>query len=338
MEIFILILFTVIFSFLLLFFFFLYQQQKKAVQRLNNGSLIASTSKGSVEYAILGNGPVILSLHGGVGGWDQGIVIAQNWLNLANHGFSILSLSRPGYLRTPLETGKSPEEAADAIAALLDTLGIDKVSVLGTSGGGPTALQFALRYPDRTRCLILFSAISLRHIQPGRTRKNYGWFLFSKYSAYIMDTVWLILNNMLDIFPRLMIKSIFKATSTDEFKINDALDYVMTNKKAFSCIKDLMNTQIPLSTRKPGLDNDLMTFAKLESCKTEQISCRALIVHGRLDGNVPFSHAEFTSGTIPHAELYVVENAGHLTCTAPGADQMRFAILEFLKKNNYCNE
>lgn len=44
--------------------------------------------------------------------------------------------SRPGYLRTPLSVDRTPKEQAEALAALLDTLKIDKVAVVGGSGGG----------------------------------------------------------------------------------------------------------------------------------------------------------------------------------------------------------
>jgi pimeloyl-ACP methyl ester carboxylesterase len=45
---------------------------------------------------------------------------------------------------------------------LLDALAIDTVAVVGISAGGPGALQFVLRHPDRAKALILLSAISRR--------------------------------------------------------------------------------------------------------------------------------------------------------------------------------
>ena len=62
-----------------------------------------------------------LSVHGGLGGADQGRLIAD-WL--AGEGYRILSPSRPGYLGTPLASGATVEEQADLLAALHDTLEI----------------------------------------------------------------------------------------------------------------------------------------------------------------------------------------------------------------------
>ena len=60
---------------------------------------------------------------------------------------------------------RHPEAQADLYAALLDLLKIDSVVVIGLSGGGASALQFALRHPERCRGLILISAIS-RQVPP----------------------------------------------------------------------------------------------------------------------------------------------------------------------------
>ena len=64
-------------------------------------------------------------------------------------GYRVLTPDRPGYLGTPIVNGGTPERQADLAAALLDTLGIDRVAVVGLSAGGPGAIQFAVRHADR---------------------------------------------------------------------------------------------------------------------------------------------------------------------------------------------
>ena len=50
--------------------------------------------------------------------------------------------------------GETPDEQARAFSALLDTLGIDRVFVVGTSGGGPSSIRFAALFPEKTISLI----------------------------------------------------------------------------------------------------------------------------------------------------------------------------------------
>ena len=140
--------------------------RRRLLSQVLRGSEIAETAKGRVEFARVGTGPVILNFHGGATGYDQ--TLALSW-NLHQAGFAVLTPSRPGYLRTPLVTGPAPEQAADAVAGLLDVLGLDKVGVIGTSGGGATALQFALRHPERVWGLVLQSAVTQRFIEPRRS-------------------------------------------------------------------------------------------------------------------------------------------------------------------------
>jgi pimeloyl-ACP methyl ester carboxylesterase len=50
-------------------------------------------------------------------------------------------------------------DVADDYAVLLDRLGLDSVAVVGISGGGPHALAFAVRHPDRVRALSVVAGV-----------------------------------------------------------------------------------------------------------------------------------------------------------------------------------
>jgi hypothetical protein len=89
---------------------------------LLSSKLIPKTEKtalGVVEYVEIGEGPVVVALHGAMGGWDQNVILAQT---IGDMGYRYIAMTRPGYLGTPMRSGKSPEQQGDLIAALLDTL------------------------------------------------------------------------------------------------------------------------------------------------------------------------------------------------------------------------
>ncbi len=116
-----------------------------------------STGRGPVEYAEWGDGPAVLLLHGAMGGYDQGYILG---LTVGEPGYRYVAVSRPGYLGTPLTAGRTPQEQADLCAELLDALGNDRAAGMAVSGGGPCALQFALRHCHRCWALILVSTCS----------------------------------------------------------------------------------------------------------------------------------------------------------------------------------
>jgi pimeloyl-ACP methyl ester carboxylesterase len=305
--------------------------RRRVLAQVLHGSQLAGTAKGPVEYSLVGAGPVILQLHGGAAGYDQ--TLALSW-NLHESGFTVLTPSRPGYLRTPLTTGSTPEEAADAVAGLLDVLSIERVCVMGTSGGGPTALQFALRHPRRVWGLVFQSAISQRFVEPRRsTHSLIGRVVFSRkkwladfgaWGAYLVARCW----------PRLLIRSLLNAS--DELpraKAKERLSYVLRHPDQMSFFRRVAASGMPLSVRQTGLKNDLHQFAGLPVYPLERLTCPTLVVHGRADGNVPLAHAEFVAGTIPNAELFAMEDCGHFIWAGPGAAQYHEQVRSFLRRH-----
>lgn len=113
---------------------------------------IADTSYGKVSYIDKGNGEVILICHGICGGYDQ----AYDTLAKAEHNYRILAPSRFGYPGSDMPENATIEMQVETFKELLDQLGIDKTYVLGTSAGGTTAIKFALKYPERTKGVILY--------------------------------------------------------------------------------------------------------------------------------------------------------------------------------------
>jgi len=114
--------------------------------------LVAVLAAGPIEYAEIGEGPPILLVHGAGGGYDQGLDLG---VPLANSGFRVIAVSRFGYLRTPLPADASAAAQAEAHAALLDALKIERAAIMGASAGAPSTMQFALRHADRCSALVL---------------------------------------------------------------------------------------------------------------------------------------------------------------------------------------
>jgi pimeloyl-ACP methyl ester carboxylesterase len=138
----------------------LYRQYRRDIQaareRVRNlGSHVVSTGDDSIEYLTFGQGQPVLVVHGIVGGCDQALLNARDHVG---EGFLSLLPSRFGYLRTPLPAGATPATQADTYVGLLDTLGIARAAIMGISAGGTSAIQFALRHPDRCAALVLLSS------------------------------------------------------------------------------------------------------------------------------------------------------------------------------------
>jgi pimeloyl-ACP methyl ester carboxylesterase len=120
------------------------------------------TRHGLMEWADRGSGPPLLMLHGTGGGFDQGLLFTGR---LRRAGWRVIAPSRFGYLGTAMPPNPSAGKEADALADLLDHLGIGRLPVIGGSAGALPAIEFAIRHPDRTSALV---AIVPAAFAPGR--------------------------------------------------------------------------------------------------------------------------------------------------------------------------
>ncbi|WP_062463954.1 alpha/beta fold hydrolase [Demequina soli] len=68
-----------------------------------------------------------------------------------DRGIRWVSLDRPGYGGSTRREGRCVADVAEDVAAVADTLGIERFAVVGHSGGGPHALACAALQPQRVR-------------------------------------------------------------------------------------------------------------------------------------------------------------------------------------------
>jgi pimeloyl-ACP methyl ester carboxylesterase len=278
--------------------------EAEQVKRLESGSKVAKTAKGAVEYALSGSGKhTILFVHGTPGGYDQGVRLADA---AKKQGHRLLRVSRPGYLRTPIETGEAPEAQADAYAALLDTLGIEKVSVMGISGGGPSSAQFCARHPARCEALFLLSAVTkAREKQPNRPP--------SMVEAVMRGTDfggWLALRGV-QRNPEGAIKRL--VTDPENQK------RILSRPEQRAAYVTLAEGTLVLPThRGAGAFNDRRWFTEMPPIPLASIRAPTLAVHGDADQSVPIDHAEEVVKQVPGAELIKIAGGDHfITLTHP---------------------
>ena len=273
---------------------------------IKTGSKILDTAAGPMEYQQIGNnGPVLLLLHGTPGGYDQAIPI---------EGMRVLVPSRPGYLRTPLDTGRTPQEQADAYAALMDSLGIDQVIVMGASGGGPSAIAFAVRHPKRTVALIALEAVS-QTLSLEELTIEMPFFMSSDFY------MWAALSAMKTLMgPEEIVELVVPNPENQRLILDDPAK--------LKRIESLMWSSWPMSLRQLGEANDFTQFADID-LNASAISVPTLIIHGTEDINVEYTQSIALAEQIPGAILHTVDGADHMMPFSH-SEEMTAAIEEFL--------
>ena len=276
----------------------------KIFDDLSFESKVVETKQGKVEYHLSeGDGPVILISHGGLGGLDQARVIAS-WVDDAK--YRLLCPSRPGYLGTPLESGKTIEEQADLFAALLDVLKIDKVAIVTVSAGGPPGYVFSIRHPDRVWALVAIDSVS-------------GYYDMPETAGVIAQAIFMtdfgqkILKKIEEKKPDLFLKQIFQSEAyfTKE-QIRKHIDYALNSPSAVAFMGAFMNTMYPYKPRKVGTENDMEQYRKLTHLPLEKVRCSSLIIHCTHDADVKFYDGVYAYEHIKNAKRYWIEEGSHL--------------------------
>jgi pimeloyl-ACP methyl ester carboxylesterase len=284
------------------------------------------TAKGAIEYALSdGDGPVVLSVHAGLGGADQGRLLAD-WL--AQAGYRILSPSRPGYLGTPLESGRTFEEQADLLAALLDKLNIDKVIVTSLSAGGPIAYQFAARHPERVAAMVIISSVSGDYVMPESAGPVTRAIFMSTPGQKLVGMV-------MNAFPRAFLSGALGSIGYLNKQQRKAyVNHVLQTPGGLDFMKGIMNTMYPYSARTDGNDNDMRQFRVMKPLPFDKITSPTLIIHGTHDADVKFYDGVRAYEHIKGAQRYWIEWGDHLAFwLGVEAPKAQTTALEFLRRN-----
>jgi len=250
-----------------------------------------TTTYGRLTYAQTGSsdGIPVLVAHGADGGYDQALISAE----VFDSHYRVICPSRFGYPGSDMPEHATPEAQADAYRQLLDELGISKVYILATSAGGAPALQFALKYPERTAGLILFSTgMPIR----GNTNGSVPTFLFNDF------TMWLGAD-------------VFQSMALQQLGI-DQDDYSNASAAERQNIQEFLVTMLPMSERIQGFANDMSSNYDMglhyDDYPLEDITVPVLVIHAKDDTVAKCSDVEAARGRLSHATWVIFDHGGHM--------------------------
>jgi pimeloyl-ACP methyl ester carboxylesterase len=250
------------------------------------------TGLGRICYVDQGEGFALLLVHGIFGGYDAGLRLIDAEVRA---GYRCISPSRFGYPGTPMPPHPSVQLQADAHAALLDALGIDRAAVIAGSARVTSALQLAIGHPARVAALVLVSSnVPGLHHRRGPFprplarrlwRSNLLMWLVRTYLSSV------VVNNMMGIPKDLPL------TEADRARLAEELDSIF-----------------PVSERVQGAvfdgftgNPDINTGYPLRA-----ISAPTLLVHFKDDAGPPYAGAVALADAIPGARLLGIDRGGHL--------------------------
>ncbi len=272
---------------------------------------VVETGCGPIEVAIRGEGEPVLVSHGIGGGFDQGLGLVDAYLG---DGYKVIAPSRFGYHATPLPANATPASQADAFVCLLDSLHIEKVTVMANSAGGTSALQMAIRHPERIHALVLVSTAA----------PTVGTYITLPPKPVIQTVfgsdflMWVLTTH-------------FQTAMQPAIGIPEG--YVFTDAEQ-AMVSDVIRSVLPIERRTAGFVFDMFTSnldmdQHPDQYPMESIRVPTLIIHAVDDPLAKYENAAALEARIPKAELLSIPSGGHLLLRME--ETVRQEIARFVK-------
>jgi pimeloyl-ACP methyl ester carboxylesterase len=225
-------------------------------------------------------------------------------------GARVITYDRPGYGASDRHRGRAVNDCVGDVAALADSLGIERFAVTGGSGGGPHCLAVAAGLPERvTRaaCIVGVAPFDVLGEQwydgmDPENIKEFGWALAGEAT----------LETELTRTAAEMLERMAKdpATVLGDFDLPEEDRAIFARPD----IARVMAEAIPECVRNGvwGWADDDLAFTKPWGFDPATVAVPAAVWWGAKDVLVPPHHGEWLARAVPGALARIDDGSGHL--------------------------
>ena len=226
-------------------------------------------------------------------------------------GVRVITYDRPGYGMSERLPGRRVVDCVGDVAAIADSLGIDRFFVGGLSGGGPHALAVAARLPDRViaaQCIVGVAPPDAAGLDwyAGMDPLNVQEFGWAQQGEQVLHRE----------LARLAAEDLERIAAdptkllSDDWELDPADRSVLARPDVQRVALEMIR-----GAHRPGVwgwvDDDL-AFLEPWGFELGEIAVPTEIRYGSKDVLVPAAHGAWLAGHVPEAEVFVDDSAGHL--------------------------
>ncbi|GAA1805118.1 alpha/beta hydrolase [Agromyces neolithicus] len=210
----------------------------------------------------------------------------------AARGIRVVSYGRPSYGGSTARPGRDVASAAADVVAIADALGLDRLAMMGASGGGPHALAAAALAPGRVVGVVTLGS-------PAPFTERFDWFGGMAAPAALRSA-------------REGRAARAAFAEHDEFDPEQfvAADYAALEGEWASLGADVARSE---AFGPGGLVDDDVALAAPWGFELGDVRAPVLVVQGADDRVIPPAHGEWLARWIPGAELWLRPSDGHIS-------------------------
>ncbi len=222
-------------------------------------------------------------------------------------GARVISVERPGYGLSDFQAGRQLLDWPKDVAALADTLGLERFAVIGYSGGGPYAAACAYAMPERLSAVTLVSSpaeISRPGVFAGMARLDHAVFAVNRMLPWTAQRLLYAAGvRLFAMEPRRTLGSLARTLpEPDRTMIRQPEILAMLMEAAAGAFAQ--------GSRGYAWDDRL--FSLPWGFRPEEIAMPVQLWQGERDVMVPPAMGRALAAAIPQCEATLVPGAGHL--------------------------
>jgi 2-succinyl-6-hydroxy-2,4-cyclohexadiene-1-carboxylate synthase len=274
--------------------------------RIKERKMKIKAGNARTNHELHGEGECLVLIHG----FTDNLKMWYNQVPKLSEKFKVLVYDVRGHGQTESDDNRfSIDLFADDLCELTKALKIEKMHVLGYSMGGRIGLSFALKYPEKVKCVILANSgipgpslqLSEQQLKEMAEKKELLRSLLETGDIEAISEIMAVYSfspGLKDRMPEVFHK--YKALKMD----NDPRHYVA-----------IMQAVVDNMDHPPDLT---------------QLKCPLLIIAGEQDAFMSLDVAESMKIAMPHAEIEYLPTGHAAALEMP--DQFNRAVIGFLKK------
>jgi pimeloyl-ACP methyl ester carboxylesterase len=252
-------------------------------------------------------GKPVLYFHGFPGSRLE--VLLGGEANFTRAGIRLLAIDRPGMGRSDFQPGRRFLDWSADISVLLDALDLERVSIVGVSGGAPYALVCALHMPERLDAVVVMSGVG-PFDQPGA----------EQYIPRSSRRIWQVAR-WLPVLLSLPMRQIASKLA----RASDPSDYIAYLKQSLPPVDaqlfdDPDRAELIFHAGREaflqgsrGAAWEARLYARDWGFPLEQINYPITWFHGDQDLSVPVGLARLTADRLPDCRLLILPGEGHFS-------------------------
>jgi pimeloyl-ACP methyl ester carboxylesterase len=250
-------------------------------------------------------GRAVFWLHGTPGARRQIPTEARAYAEEAD--IRLIGIDRPGIGSSTPYQYENVLEFSDDLRTIADTLGIDKMAIVGLSGGGPYALACAAAMPERVVAAGVVGGVAPAQ---GPDRIGGGLMALGSRVAPLLQVAGVPIRLAALTLVRL-IRPVAGPAADLYGLVSPPGDRALMARPEIKAmfLDDLLN-----GSRKQlaAPFYDIVVFARDWGFRLDEVKIRVRWWHGDADHIIPYSHGEHVVSRLPDAELHPMPGESHL--------------------------